>query len=634
MLHNQHATNASRSRTTDAVGARRFRSTLPNTLLALLAIAPLLAVAALTVNTSAAFASTPFPASCIYTPTDFANAFLDAIPEPDTPSNVEAILAWEEDEGGNWENTAMFNPLDTTQPYDNSVNFDSIAPYNGSPNAPGVQAFSDWSDGVTATVITIENGYYPNILAALAEGNDALAVITAVANSPWGSFQNLGNPNANPPVPQTPFTTAQLQAYLPPNYDPSAPSWESPSACTPVDTSGDAWVTPGTTSGTTSGTTTASQASDPNYCRAVGAGPDWVDSFVTCTAFDGTSFGPTVTSGVLDWGYDTARSWVPGPDGSIDYCRQVGKGPDLVASYLACTPFDGTKFGPTVTSGIEDWGFLNGTEQWVPGPHGTIDYCRQVGTGPNMVASYLACTPFDGTSFGATVISGLVNWGYLNSAAQWVPGPDGTVDFCRQNSYSNYGIDTYVECTPFNGTKFGATVESGVLNWGRENGSAAWLPMSNGDIDYCNQVGAGPNLVSSYLSCTPFNGTSFGATVTSQVVDWGYRIARSWVAGPNGTADYCRRVGQLPPSTDTYVACTTFDGTSFAPTVVSPAIDWGYDPGASWAPSGNGAQYCSWTGAVTLTCTLYDGSSFEKPVSSGMVSSQVQSPVVQWGFDT
>lgn len=51
--------------------------------------------------------------------------------------------------------------------------------------------------------------------------------------------------------------------------------------------------------------------------------------------------------------------------GTVDYCRQTGASPDNVSSYLACTPFNGTTFGPTVSSGLIDWGYINGSEQWV-----------------------------------------------------------------------------------------------------------------------------------------------------------------------------------------------------------------------------------------------------------------------------
>lgn len=74
---------------------------------------------------------------CLKTPTDFANALLNAIPEPDTGADMEAIVVWEEREGGNWHNVAKFNPLNTSTPYDGSTSM----------NAVGVQAFRDWEDG-------------------------------------------------------------------------------------------------------------------------------------------------------------------------------------------------------------------------------------------------------------------------------------------------------------------------------------------------------------------------------------------------------------------------------------------------------------------------------------------------------
>lgn len=136
--------------------------------------------------------------SCIYTPSDFANAFLNAIPEPDSSSNVEAIIGWEEAEGGNWHNNAEFNPLNTTYALDGSTSINGV----------GVQSYSGWTVGVTATVATIENGYYGGILSALAAGNSATTVATAVGNSKWG--------------------TPNFSDLLPPNYNPPAPSWESP----------------------------------------------------------------------------------------------------------------------------------------------------------------------------------------------------------------------------------------------------------------------------------------------------------------------------------------------------------------------------------------------------------------------
>ena len=213
---------------------------------------------------------------------------------------------------------------------------------------------------------------------------------------------------------------------------------------------------------------------------------------------------------------------IPLPNGTIDYCRQVGAGPNRVASYLSCTVFNGTSFASTVTSGIEDWGYTNGSEQWVRGPGNTVDYCHQLGPGPNNVGSYVECTPFDGTSFGATVSSGLVDWGYTNGSEQWVTSSDGTVDYCRQVGAGPNWVGSYLSCTPFNGTTFTGTIFSGIEDWGYQNGSAQWVPGPSATVDYCRQGGDPPDNVGSYVECTPFNGTSFTPTVTSGILDLGY----------------------------------------------------------------------------------------------------------------
>src|SRR5664279_2237675 len=78
---------------------RRFAATT-----AAVATALCLPVIATTPASAAIAATTP---GCIASPTDFANAFLNAIPEPDTPQNVAAVVAWELAEGGNWHNAAL-----------------------------------------------------------------------------------------------------------------------------------------------------------------------------------------------------------------------------------------------------------------------------------------------------------------------------------------------------------------------------------------------------------------------------------------------------------------------------------------------------------------------------------------------
>ena len=107
-------------------------------------------------------------------PKKWANDFLTKIGMPVTAENMRAVEAWQQAEG----TAAKFNPLATTQGgYAGSTNFNSV----------GVKNFVSYQDGIDANAKVIQNGLYPNILAALRKGNSALDVAIAIKNSPWGS---------------------------------------------------------------------------------------------------------------------------------------------------------------------------------------------------------------------------------------------------------------------------------------------------------------------------------------------------------------------------------------------------------------------------------------------------------------
>lgn len=110
-------------------------------------------------------------------PTDFADALLKALNDPVTPDNVADIKDWEQQEGGNWDNSAAYNPLNTTLQEQGSSSINSV----------GVQSYDSWSQGLGATVSTLtEQGgeEYPDILTALAQGN--------LPPSQFGELKGLG----------------------------------------------------------------------------------------------------------------------------------------------------------------------------------------------------------------------------------------------------------------------------------------------------------------------------------------------------------------------------------------------------------------------------------------------------------
>jgi hypothetical protein len=89
---------------------------------------------------------------------DFAAAVLSGIGAPATSANVSSIESWIGREGGGGAN----NPLNTTFPLGGST---ALA---GNPD--GVQNYPTYADGVDATVSTLENGSYGDILLLLRSG--------------------------------------------------------------------------------------------------------------------------------------------------------------------------------------------------------------------------------------------------------------------------------------------------------------------------------------------------------------------------------------------------------------------------------------------------------------------------------
>ena len=111
----------------------------------------------------------------------WAKDFLTKVGAPITSENLAAMTTWMAYEGGHWKNSATYNPLNTTLETSAST---------GSMNDVGVQKYSSYAGGLSATVQTINNGRYGNILDALRQGNNSQAVLSAVSASPWGTFKS------------------------------------------------------------------------------------------------------------------------------------------------------------------------------------------------------------------------------------------------------------------------------------------------------------------------------------------------------------------------------------------------------------------------------------------------------------
>lgn len=104
---------------------------------------------------------------------DFARDVLAGIGAPVTAENLRVMEAWMRAEGGAEHN----NPLNTTQGAEGATDFNSV----------GVKTYKSYQQGVQATIETLMNGYYANIISALRQGTSARAVADAIAASPWGT---------------------------------------------------------------------------------------------------------------------------------------------------------------------------------------------------------------------------------------------------------------------------------------------------------------------------------------------------------------------------------------------------------------------------------------------------------------
>src|SRR5262245_321895 len=115
--------------------------------------------------------------STIKSPEDWARAQLTDLGVPISRGAMQIMVGWAKAEGGNWNNDARFNPLNTTQ----------SMPGAGNTGTQGnIKQYRDWTQGIRATTKTLTNGRYGGILNALKQGN-VNGGIAAIGASPWGT---------------------------------------------------------------------------------------------------------------------------------------------------------------------------------------------------------------------------------------------------------------------------------------------------------------------------------------------------------------------------------------------------------------------------------------------------------------
>ena len=110
----------------------------------------------------------------------WATQLLTALGAPVNDSNITALTTWQSREGGHWNNSASFNPLNTTYDMGGSQSMNSV----------GVKRYNSWDEGVQATVKTLTGANasargYTDIVNALRSGASTESILSAISNSAW-----------------------------------------------------------------------------------------------------------------------------------------------------------------------------------------------------------------------------------------------------------------------------------------------------------------------------------------------------------------------------------------------------------------------------------------------------------------
>ncbi len=120
---------------------------------------------------------------------DFAKAMLMHLNAPLTKDAIDALKIWQNFEGGHFQNSAKYNPLNTTH---NKYS-------NKSMNHVGVKVYDSWDDGLHATIETLTGARagargYTDIVKALQSGASKEEILAAINNSAWVTGKTGENP--------------------------------------------------------------------------------------------------------------------------------------------------------------------------------------------------------------------------------------------------------------------------------------------------------------------------------------------------------------------------------------------------------------------------------------------------------
>ena len=112
----------------------------------------------------------------------WANQFLQGIDAPITADNLDTVVTWIHNENGH-----SFNPINTTW----GKSHDEWPVINES----GVKAYPDWNTGLRASVATIQESQYSEMLDALKRGTTSLEFGGLLMPTSWGTNHFFNHPD-------------------------------------------------------------------------------------------------------------------------------------------------------------------------------------------------------------------------------------------------------------------------------------------------------------------------------------------------------------------------------------------------------------------------------------------------------
>lgn len=118
----------------------------------------------------------------MHTPVAWKFRLLRAIHASGYRANRKLLRAWARAEGG----TARYNPLNTTEPWPGSTDYNSV----------GVKNYPSGAAGIAATAATLVNGHYNGIVADLRRRKDHKTARQIVTDNA-AEFDTWGTGSAN-----------------------------------------------------------------------------------------------------------------------------------------------------------------------------------------------------------------------------------------------------------------------------------------------------------------------------------------------------------------------------------------------------------------------------------------------------